>query len=246
MANILSTEAVVLRKSDYGDTSKIVSLFSEQFGKIQVIIKGARSPKSKIGKPADTLNCVNVIYYDKPGRDIQLLTQIDLVNDYKNIKSDYNTLLYATAIIELFEKLIVDQDEHLRLYNGLKRILHVMNTDKPNSKLLFAKFYFFFIREIGYAPHIVNCSECNNSIENFTHAAYNFEHGLFCDKCISTNLTNFEFDQELLKTVVCLKNKNNEQSVSDVNLDKIIFFFEKYMSYHIQEYSGLKSLQMII
>ena len=50
MSEIIKTEAVVLSKLNYGDSSSIASLFTEDFGKLSVIVKGARSPKSKYGK----------------------------------------------------------------------------------------------------------------------------------------------------------------------------------------------------
>ena len=50
MSEIIKTEAVVLSKMNYGDSSNIASLFTEDLGKISVIIKGARTVKSKYGK----------------------------------------------------------------------------------------------------------------------------------------------------------------------------------------------------
>ena len=43
MSEIIKTEAMVLTKMDYGDTSKIVSLYTKDFGKLSAIIKGGRS-----------------------------------------------------------------------------------------------------------------------------------------------------------------------------------------------------------
>ena len=50
MSSIIKTRAFVLSKLDYGDTSKIANFYTEEFGRIAGIVKGARSPRSKIGK----------------------------------------------------------------------------------------------------------------------------------------------------------------------------------------------------
>ncbi len=46
--SIVKTEAFVLRSFRYGETSKIVTLFTRDFGKMNAIVKGARNYKSKI------------------------------------------------------------------------------------------------------------------------------------------------------------------------------------------------------
>ena len=80
MSEIIKTEAIVLSKLDYRDTSKIANLFTEDFGKISVIIKGARSPKSKTGKIVDPLNHIRIVYYNKESRDLQLISDAESIN----------------------------------------------------------------------------------------------------------------------------------------------------------------------
>jgi DNA repair protein RecO (recombination protein O) len=74
MSEILKTEAFVLSKLNYGDTSSIVSLYTKDSGKISAIIKGARSPKSKMGMIIDPLNFLEIILYKKDSREVQLIS----------------------------------------------------------------------------------------------------------------------------------------------------------------------------
>ena len=62
---IVSTDAIVLRSMKYGETSKIVTLYSKKFGKIKVIAKGARSAKSKFGASLEPMMHSSVIFYKK-------------------------------------------------------------------------------------------------------------------------------------------------------------------------------------
>ncbi|HSP87123.1 MAG TPA: DNA repair protein RecO, partial [Ignavibacteriaceae bacterium] len=68
MSEIIKTEAVVLSKMDYRDSSNILSLYTKDFGKLSVIHKGARSPKSKKGFIAEPLNHLHIIIYKKDSR----------------------------------------------------------------------------------------------------------------------------------------------------------------------------------
>ena len=88
MPTLQSSEAVVLKTIDYSDTSLIVRLFTEQFGKVTVIAKGARRSKQA---PAGILrppNHLAVWYQHKDERDIQTLTKFEFVTRYSRLSSD--------------------------------------------------------------------------------------------------------------------------------------------------------------
>ena len=145
MSKIIKTKAFVLNKLDFGDSSKIVNFYSEEFGRVAGIIKGARSSNSKIGKAVDVLNLVEIIFYKKDNRDIQFVSQADLISHFPNIKSDLEKVKYASSIIELVLKLTRENDTHKRLFNGIVKIMQRIETEKTEPMLLFSMFYKFFI-----------------------------------------------------------------------------------------------------
>ena len=77
---IESTDAIVLRAIKYGDTSKIVTLYTRRFGKVAVIAKGARSAKSKFGSALEPMSLIQAVFYRKENREVQLLSQADLLH----------------------------------------------------------------------------------------------------------------------------------------------------------------------
>ena len=62
---IAKTEAVVLRSMKYRETSRIVSFYTKQFGKISGIVKGARSPKNAFGSALQPMSHVSLVLYKK-------------------------------------------------------------------------------------------------------------------------------------------------------------------------------------
>ena len=70
---IVSTDAIVLRTVNYSETSIIITLFSKEAGKIVLIAKGARKPKSAFAAQFEPMNILNINYFHKDGRNIQLL-----------------------------------------------------------------------------------------------------------------------------------------------------------------------------
>jgi len=112
MSEIIKTDAIVLRKINFGDTSRIAQFYSYDYGKISAIIKGARTPKSKIGRMVDTLNLVQLIFYKKETRDLQLVKDVDLIKHYSHIKDDYERMKYASAVIELLSNLTLENEHN--------------------------------------------------------------------------------------------------------------------------------------
>ena len=85
MSQINKSNAFVLSKLDYGDTSSIASLFTQDYGKLSAIIKGGRNPKSKISLIIDPLNQIEVVFYSKDTRDMQIISSTSLINHYSHI-----------------------------------------------------------------------------------------------------------------------------------------------------------------
>lgn len=244
MAQLLKTEAIVLRKINYGDTSKIAALYSEEMGRISVIIKGGRTSKSKMGLIVDPLNIVHVVLHNKETREIQLITQADLVLSPVIIKEDLERIKYASAVSELVYTLIPEHEPNHKIYKGLKKILNLLNEAGENPKVLFLRFFIFLIKEIGYEIELSNCSDCGKELSEEKEVFYGLHKGILCPGCKENHVIFFELSQELLQNLVCLSSKRNGVLIDMKSLDRLIFFLEKYLSFHIEEFKGLKSLHI--
>jgi len=244
MSELIKTRAIVLRKIDYGDTSKIAQFYTEDFGKLSAIIKGARSPKSKIGMIVDTFNLLQIVLYRKETRDVQLVSDADLLQHFSNIKEDFERLKYASAAIELLLNLTIEHDHNLRLFNGSVKILELLNDKEKNPKYYFAKYFLFFIKEIGYEFPTTHCSVCRKELINGSRVSYNYETGILCDECRKDRIIHFDFTEELFNLLKCLSTKINNIKYKDYDLNTIIRLLEKFIKYHIHEFQGLKSLEL--
>jgi DNA repair protein RecO (recombination protein O) len=244
MSEIIKTDAIVLRKINFGDTSRIAHFYTHDFGKISAIIKGARTPKSKIGMAIDTINLVQLILYKKETREIQLVKDADLIMHFPHIKDDFEKMKYATAIIELLANLTLENEHNKRLFDGTVRILDLLDTSKNEALFLFAKYFFFFLKEIGYEFPIKNCSICGRELEKSDSACYNYEAGVMCKECSKDRLANFNFSEELFNTILCLNSKENNYVYKIEDLNFIIRMLEKYLMYNVHEFKGLKSLRI--
>ncbi|MBA4318361.1 MAG: DNA repair protein RecO [Flavobacterium sp.] len=244
MSELIKTEAIVLRKLDYGDTSKIAALYTEELGRISVIVKGGRTSKSKIGMIVDPLNIIQIVLYKKESREIQLLTQADIVLSPSLIKNELERIKYASAINELVYTLIPEHEPNHKIYRGVKRIFTLMNEKGESPKVLLIRFFLFFLKEIGYEIQLSHCADCRKDLSSEQELFFSYNKGVLCPVCKENHVISFDLNQELFNHLICLNGKKNGFQFDAKVLDRIIFFLEKYLSSNIEEFKGLKSLHI--
>lgn len=245
MAEITKSEAIILKKTKFSDSSLITQFYTKDYGKISALLKGARSSKSKIGSKVDLINHVEVVLYNKAERDLQLVTQINLIEHFPNIKEDLDKIKYASSVCELYIKLIPENEAHDRLFRGLIKILNRINSTDNASNILFAQFLLFFIKEIGFEILFDSCSNCGNIIDTNDGNAFSYSDGIICKNCNEDKMLTFQFSAELFNLFKCLTTKNNITSFNTKHIENIIFILEKFLTYHNSEFNGIKSLQIL-
>lgn len=243
MSDIVKTEAVVLSKVNYGDTSLIISVYTEQFGKLSVIIKGGRNPKSKYGIIADTLNHIQLVLYKKDTRELQLLSSVDIISHFPRIKEDIEKTQYALAVVELIKRLTVDSEANKRLFKGLTKILSLIDSEKEHPGVLFGRFYIFFLSELGYAIQISKCGVCGGEIGKKS-GGFSSETGFVCGDCFESHPGLNFISAELLHYFFCLINKITVKSISIDLIKQANIFLDRYTKHHIPDFSGLNSLNL--
>src|ERR1035437_7157012 len=151
MSKIIKTEAVVLSKLNYGDSSSIVTLFTKEYGKLSAMLKGGRNPKSKLSLIVDPINYLEVIFYNNPSRDLQILSSADIKAHFHKIKE------------ELDKNLSVEHETNKKLFSGIIRILELLGKGEENPAVSFGRFFLFFLKELGYEFQLET-----NYLENIT------------------------------------------------------------------------------
>lgn len=244
MSDIIKTEAVVLSKINFGDTSSIISLYTESDGKISAIVKGGRSPKSKIGKMIDPLNHLQVIIYKKNTRDIQILSNADLISHFSKIKEDLESTKHAFAIIELVKNLTVENEFNHKLFKGLVKILNLIEERKEHPAVLFDRFFLFFLSELGYDLAIDKCGICGKQNSSNHSLGFDLELGFVCSDCFQSHSGLEKINAELFDYLVCLKSNERVDNISIDLIDKLNLLLERYLKHHIPDFKGIQSFKI--
>ena len=96
------TRGIVIRERDAGETDKQLTLLTKNYGKIIVSAKGARKPRSKFLSGTQLFTYSDFIIYD--GKRFYTVSQIDVIEGFFSLSSDYVRLCLAQYLVEVCDK----------------------------------------------------------------------------------------------------------------------------------------------
>ena len=155
---IVHTPAVVLRTIPYGDSSLISTCFTFEKGKVGLIIKGARSKKSPKVAQFQPLSFIEIIYYDKPNRDLQVLSKVSFKESWPHIQDSLKSVSFCLAIMEMTDRTLGENDPHSGLFNILVDVLRSFNDGEFDPNILFWFYECALLSHLGFRPDL-DCRE---------------------------------------------------------------------------------------
>jgi len=129
-----STEAILIRKRKFRDTSLIVSWCTESFGCVQTVAKGARRPKSPFAGKLDLFFEAEISVVRSRKSDLHTLTEVVLKNPFPGIRSNYLRTQGAAYFVELIEICTERDHREPELFELLRRAFGYLDANNPTSR----------------------------------------------------------------------------------------------------------------
>ncbi len=166
MSAIVKTDAIILRSMKYRDTSRIVTLYTREFGKLRAIAKGARSSRNKFGSALDPLSRVHVVLYHREHRDLQLISQCDLRAAARIMREDLRRVSTGFACIELLDQVTHDREQQPPLFRLIDEVLGQLEVIPSDPEILLFAFKLRLAEHLGFMPSLGSCIGCGrNALE---------------------------------------------------------------------------------
>ena len=156
------TEGIVLRRSDFGEADRLLTLFTREHGKVRAIAKGARKPQTRKTGHVELFMRSNFLIAN--GRNIDIVTQAEIIEVFEGLRSDLVRTTYAAYAVELLDQFTPDGDKNSAIFDLLVQALGwFANSD---NLLLAARFYELRLLSLtGYQPQLFQCVVTNLPIE---------------------------------------------------------------------------------
>lgn len=233
MANIIKTEGFVLKTMLFKESSLIASIFTKKFGKIKVLAKGVRRPKSKFCGALELFNLDEIIFYKRELKDLYTLSDAVVIDDFEEVRAYPKKVNAGMVLCEFFEKTLpleeIDSYAYTLLLNFLKELQDI---DVAATKPLTFYYLLKTLSGAGVRPHFENCVRCHGPIK-YDNKNVDFSigaGGVVCDS---------HFDDTVVflsnKTVNTLRRiyKDEDTEMCKESISEIETFIPDYLYYHL-------------
>ncbi|UCB57409.1 MAG: DNA repair protein RecO [Candidatus Omnitrophota bacterium] len=160
---IQKSEAIVLKTSDFRETSLVVNLFTKDFGKLGGLIKGIRLTPQRYGGMPLIFSRSSIVFYQNPKRDLSLVTQCDAQEQFLPIREDLEKTAYANYFLELLDTVTQDYDKNERLFELTVDALRALCHTRESWRIA-RIFEIRLLNFSGFKPRLDSCVNCQKEI----------------------------------------------------------------------------------
>ncbi len=177
--------AIVLRLVQWSETSLIVTLLTRDFGKISVVAKGAFRPSNPFDGALDLLSLCWVVFIDKPGDGLDILTEAKMVRRFRSGQQNLEALNCGYYLCELLQRATEADQAMPELFATTDETLRALDAGKsPIDTIL--RFELRCLNLLGHRPVLQACAVCEAPIPaDARQVAFSVPAGgLLCSKCL--------------------------------------------------------------
>ena len=178
------TLAIVIRLVEFSESSYVATLFTEDFGKITGMAKGARRLKSAFENALDLLSLSRVVFIRKSSGAMDLLTEAKLERPFRAASRDLTRLYAGYYVAELLNEMTDEHDPHPLLFRSARETLLALDGDADVGNQVL-KFELSTLKELGHLPSFAACVECGQQLQSEGRrlAFGQIAGGVLCDGC---------------------------------------------------------------
>ncbi|MDM5315855.1 DNA repair protein RecO [Fictibacillus sp. b24] len=175
---LYKVEGIVIKTVPYGESNTIITLYTKELGKIGVMARGAKKPKSRFTSITQ-LFTYGIFVFQK-GRGLGTLQQGEALSSFRKIREDLVKTAYAAYLAELLDRHTSEDDLRPDLFGWIKQSLEYINHGIDPEVITFL-FEMKMMKIAGIVPELTKCVSCHSTEGDFSFSIR--EGGFLCERC---------------------------------------------------------------
>jgi len=176
---ILKTLGIVVKRMDYGEADRILTVLTSNMGKVKAIAKGSRKILAKLGGHLEPFCLVDFIFHE--GKSFYIVTSAVVQNHFKKVHSDIDKTAKAFYIGELLDKFLEENENHPEVFELFVKYLE--NLESADDPILIPVFSAKILEAVGFKPEVSECLHCREKLQPVQNYWDDIEGGVICQKC---------------------------------------------------------------
>jgi DNA repair protein RecO (recombination protein O) len=226
------TEAVVLRRRNWGEADRILTLFTPQRGKIRVRAVGVRKPASRKAGHLELFHRANIFL--AKGRDFDIVTQAETVESFAGLREDLVRSAAASYVVELLDRLSPEEAENESAYRLVVRTLGEL-AGQGDPPLTLRCYDVKLLEYTGYRPELARCTVGGEEIRAEDQFFSPERGGAVCPRCADRAEGRFPVSTAALRVLRFVQRSPLEEALklraSKETLDEVEGVLKRYIQY---------------
>ncbi|OAI39905.1 hypothetical protein AYO38_06690 [bacterium SCGC AG-212-C10] len=176
---VWKTEGIVLRRRNIGEADSIFTIYADREGKFDAIAKGVRKVRSHMRGHIEPLMRTRVMLAQ--GRTLDVLTQAEVVQAYRNIREDLSRGADAMYCAELVDRFTIEHGHNPGVFGWLAAVLDALEAGSPHHVL--RQFELQMLALAGYELQLDGCGLCGARLPEEETLFSTSAGGLLCVQC---------------------------------------------------------------
>ncbi len=219
MATHHRTKGFFLAKKERGESDYIFTVYTEDFGKLEVLGKAIRKIKSKLRSGAELFYLSEIEFIQ--GKTYKTLTDALLIENFPNIRKDLEKLETVSSMCQTLQDFVSGEEKDDHVWNLLSEVMAEL--EKPGSRifeagLIYDYFFWNLVSILGYRPELYSCCLCQKKPVP-EELFFSFETGgVLCSSCSGKAEDSLEIGADAVK-IIRLILKKDVQTLSRLKFD---------------------------
>ena len=181
-------DVVVIRLADFSESSRVVTLFSKEFGKFSALAKGAKRLKGPFDAAIDLLSRCRIVFIRKSSGSLDLLTEARLISRFTPPGTDIASLYGGYYVADLLNGMTEEYDPAPEIFDLATDTLEKLSTTAQDSLTSVVQFEIGILRFSGMLGSLTECNTCGTPVTQPGKSPHKFAHwvsqgGLLCADC---------------------------------------------------------------
>jgi DNA repair protein RecO (recombination protein O) len=179
---VYKTEAIVLRTMDLGEADRVLTVLTPRLGKLRVIAKGVRRPRSRIGGGLQPFSDVQLVL--AVGRTFDVVTSTSLEDPHLGLRNDLHSTAAAWYVVELADRFCEGAADSHEAFRLLAQALSALDAGPSVQREVVARWFELALLDaMGFRPELGRCLECGAAIEPEGNGFSAAGGGAVCPQC---------------------------------------------------------------
>lgn len=183
---LFKTNAIVIRSLNYGESDKIVTFFTKDYGKLKGIAKGARRSRKRFQNALGLFSHLRLLFFDREGMGLVRVESGDILQSFPKIREDLKKIYFGNYYLELVNEMAGERESNPDAFDLLLSFLLGLETSGAKEEGL-RMFEIRMLSLFGYRPHMIRCGLCKKGWEELREVPLLFfslgKGTLVCGRC---------------------------------------------------------------